>query len=258
MSFFLVFGTGLLLGVLSQAGRPVIENVDPSIFSRLDDPSRVYVAATKAAEPSVVHLIVTREVAYTDPFEEFYRQFGRQLPRQVVKQTSMGSGVIVNARGVVLTNAHVVRDTGDILAILPDGRRFHGKVLNVQEDLDLAAVKITGDDLPVAQLGDSDGLEVGQIVLAIGNPFGLEHTVTHGVVSALRQKGTGIFESEDFIQTDAAINPGNSGGPLVDLHGRVIGINTAILSHSGGYEGIGFALPINLARSIVQDASEAK
>jgi serine protease Do len=173
----------------------------------------------------------------------------------MVRQTSMGSGVIVDGRGIILTNAHVVRDAGEILAILPDGRRFQGTTLRIQQDLDLAVVRIPGSDLPVARLGDSDGLEVGQLVIAIGNPFGLEHTVTSGVVSALRQRGTGVSDDEDYIQTDAAINPGNSGGPLVDLHGRVIGINSIIVSGTGGYQGIGFAIPINLASSIMKEAA---
>lgn len=255
MALIVVYGAGALTALMTQIGRPVVEQVDPSIFSRLDDPSRIYVAATKAVEPAVVHLIVTRAVPYTDPFQEFFREYGRGRNPKVLQQTSMGSGVIVNARGIILTNAHVVRQASDIMAILPDGRQFQGSAIRIDSDLDLAVVKITADDLPEAPLGDSDGLQVGQIVIAIGNPFGLEHTVTAGVLSALRQKGTGVSENEDYIQTDAAINPGNSGGPLVDLKGRVIGINTAILSQSGGYQGIGFALPINLARSIVKEVS---
>ncbi len=247
-----VFGLGMLTALLIQTGRPIVRELDPAIFDKLDDPSRAYVAATKSVEPAVVHLIVTRTVPYRDPFQDFFREFGR---REVVRQTSMGSGVIVDARGVILTNAHVVRDAGEILAILPDGRRFQGTTLRIQDDLDLAVVRIPGGDLPVARLGNSEDLEVGQLVIAIGNPFGLEHTVTSGVVSALRQRGTGISDNEDYIQTDAAINPGNSGGPLVDLKGRVVGINSAILSHTGGYQGIGFAIPINLARSIMKDAS---
>jgi serine protease Do len=256
MFLVVAFVAGALTTFLAQAGRPILQTVDPTVFSRLDDPSKSYVAATKAAEPAVVHLIVTRNVPYLDPFEEFFREFGRARPREQLHQTSMGSGVVVKANGIVLTNAHVVRDASEIVAILPDGRRLRGAARKIQEDLDLAVVKVEGSDLPVAELGDSDDLEVGQIVLAIGNPFGLEHTVTSGVVSALRQHGTGISERSDYIQTDAAINPGNSGGPLVDLKGRVVGINTAILSRTGGYQGIGFALPINLARSIMRETTD--
>lgn len=253
--FLLAYGVGVLTGLMTEVGRPIIQKVDPSIFAKLDDPSRVYVAATKAVEPSVVHLIVSRAVPYADPFQEYFREYGHNHTPSVLEQTSMGSGVIVNAQGIILTNAHVVREASEILAVLPDGRQFQGSALKVDTNLDLAVVKIPADDLAEALLGDSDDLQVGQIVIAIGNPFGLEHTVTAGVVSALRQRGTGVSESEDFIQTDAAINPGNSGGPLVDLRGKVIGINTSILSRSGGYQGIGFALPINLARSIMKEAS---
>jgi serine protease Do len=221
------------------------------------DPSGAFVAAAKAAEPAVAHLIVTRLVQYRDPFADFFsdefadRFFRRRMPPRVGKQTSMGSGVIVDAKGVILTNAHVVKDAHEILAKLPDGRQFKATSFVAHEELDLAVVRIEGRDLPVAALGDSDGLQVGQWVLAIGNPFGLEHTVTAGLVSAMRRRSA---EGEDYIQTDAAINPGNSGGPLVDLRGRVVGINTAIYSRSGGYQGIGFALPVNLARDFMSRA----
>ena len=163
----------------------------------------------------------------------------------------MGSGVIIRGDGTILTNAHVVKGASEILAKLPDGRTFQATSFAADEEVDLAVVKIDGKDLPVAPIGDSDSLEVGQWVLAIGNPFGLEHTVTAGVISAVR-KGAGA-NKEDFIQTDAAINPGNSGGPLIDLRGRVVGINTSIYSKSGGYQGIGFALPINLAKKITEN-----
>ncbi len=250
--------TGVLSGRLSAVGRPVIETVDPAVFSKLEDASRPFVAATKAAEPAVAHLIVTRLVRYRDPYDDFFsdefaqRYFRRRMPQQRVgRETSMGSGVLVNADGTILTNAHVVKGASEIVAKLPDGRTFKASSFSVDEEVDLAVVKIDGKDLPVAQLGDSDALEVGQWVLAIGNPFGLEHTVTAGVISAFR-KGGGE-NHEDFIQTDAAINPGNSGGPLVDLRGRVVGINTSIYSKNGGYQGIGFALPINLAKQIVEN-----
>ncbi len=219
------------------------------------DPSAAFVSAARMTQPAVAHLIVTRLVRYRDPFEDFYsdafarRFFGRRPP-SVGKETSMGSGVIVDAAGVILTNAHVVKDAHEILAKLPDGRQFKAKGFEVNESADLAVVRIEGAQLPVAPLGDSDGLQVGQWVIAIGNPFGLEHTVTAGIVSALR-KNPGA-DAEDFIQTDAPINPGNSGGPLIDLQGRVVGINTAIYSKSGGYQGIGFALPINVAKRLMR------
>jgi serine protease Do len=250
-----IYTSGVLTGRASTAGRPIIEKVDPSAFAKVEDSSKPFVIAAKAAEPAVAHLIVTKLVRYRDPYEEFFsdefaqRYFRRRMPQpRVGRETSMGSGVIIREDGTILTNAHVVKDASEIVAKLPDGRSFKATSFAVDEEVDLAVVKIEGKDLPVAQIGDSDSLEVGQWVLAIGNPFGLEHTVTAGVISAVR-KNAGE-NREDFIQTDAAINPGNSGGPLIDLKGRVIGINTSIYSKSGGYQGIGFALPINLARRI--------
>ncbi len=252
-----IYMTGVLTGRASTAGRPVIEKVDPSVFGKVEDSSRPFVMAAKAAEPAVAHLIVTKLVRYRDPYEEFFsdefaqRYFRRRMPQpRMGRETSMGSGVIIREDGTILTNAHVVKDASEIVAKLPDGRSFKATQFAVDEEVDLAVVKIEGKDLPVATLGDSDALEVGQWVLAIGNPFGLEHTVTTGIISAVR-KNAGANQ-EDFIQTDAAINPGNSGGPLIDLKGRVIGINTSIYSKSGGYQGIGFALPINLARRITE------
>jgi serine protease Do len=250
-------GGGVLLG---RASASPAERIDPQSLSHVDEPSKAFVAAARAAQPPVTHLIVTSLVRYRDPFEEFFsdefaqRFFRRRLPDRVGKQTSMGSGVIVNPDGTCLTNAHVVRNATEIVAKLPDGRTLKARAAYVDEDVDLAVVKIEGKDFPAAELGDSDSIEVGQWVLAIGNPFGLEHTVTAGVISAMRRQSDG----GDIIQTDAAINPGNSGGPLVDLRGRVVGINTAIYSKSGGYQGIGFALPINLAKAMMEKAKKAK
>jgi serine protease Do len=253
-----IYTSGVLTGRAAAAGRPVIEKVDPAVFAKLDDASKPFVAATRSVQPAVAHLIVTRLVRYRDPFDDFFsdefaqKYFRRRMPPQqrLGKETSMGSGVIIHADGTILTNSHVVKGASEIMAKLPDGRSFRATSFAADEEVDLAVVKIEGKDLPVAELGDSDTLEVGQWVLAIGNPFGLEHTVTAGVISAFR-RGGGVNQ-EDFIQTDAAINPGNSGGPLADLRGRVVGINTSIYSKSGGYQGIGFALPINLAKQIVE------
>jgi serine protease Do len=252
-----IYAGGLVTGRASSAGRPGTERVDPAVFNKLEDVSKSFVATAKAAEPAVAHLIVTRLVRYSNPYDEFFsdefaeRFFRRRMPQQRMgRETSMGSGVLINADGTILTNAHVVKGASEIVAKLPDGRSFKAVGFAADEEADLAVVKIQGRDLPVATLGDSDSLEVGQWVLAIGNPFGLEHTVTAGVVSAIRRNSGA--NQEDFIQTDAAINPGNSGGPLVDLRGRVIGINTSIYSKSGGYQGIGFALPINKAKQIVE------
>jgi serine protease Do len=253
-----IYGSGVLAGRASVADRPVIERIDPSALDRFDDPSKAFIAAAKAVEPAVTHLTVTSLVRLRDPFEDFFsdeqaqRFYRRRVPERVARQTSQGSGVIVSADGILLTNAHVVRDASEIVAKLRDGRTFQATTVSVDPEVDLAVLKIRGKDLPTAALGDSDSVAVGQWVLAIGNPFGLEHTVTAGVVSAFRRSTDG----GDVIQTDAAINPGNSGGPLVDLKGRIVGINTAIYSKSGGYQGIGFALPINLAKSLMEKAGK--
>jgi len=162
----------------------------------------------------------------------------------------MGSGVIVSPDGFVITNNHVVDGAGELTVTLPDKREFKGKVVGTDPKTDLAVVKIEAHNLPYANWGDSSKLQVGEYVLAIGNPFGLNSTVTLGIVSALGRGRMGITQYEDFIQTDAAINPGNSGGALVNTNGELVGINTAIISQSGGYQGVGFAVPVSMARPV--------
>jgi Do/DeqQ family serine protease len=164
----------------------------------------------------------------------------------------LGSGVIVSAEGFILTNNHVVEGADDIEVILNDRRRTRAKVIGTDPDTDLAVLKISLDRLPVIVLGSSDSLQVGDQVLAIGNPFGVGQTVTSGIVSALGRNQLGINTFENFIQTDAAINPGNSGGALVDVQGHLMGINTAIYSRSGGSMGIGFAIPVTTARQVLE------
>jgi serine protease Do len=218
------------------------------------------VAASTVARPAVVHILTTRLIEYRDPFADFWESLegtpyrGR---KRVTRQQSTGSGAIIDRRGFILTNAHVVRDAAEIQVHLSDGRTLTAEPIGTQRanklalvdnEADLGLIKISAGDLPVLPTGDSDKVEVGQWVLAIGNPFGLEQTVTAGIVSAKGRSGVGVARMEDFIQTDTPINPGNSGGPLVDVQGRIIGINTAIFSRSGGYQGIGFAIPINFAR----------
>jgi S1-C subfamily serine protease len=256
-----VYASGLLTGRASTAGRPVIERVDGAVFDKLEDVSKSFVATAKATEPAVAHLIVTRLVRYSNPYDDFFsdefaqRYFRRRMPQpRLGKETSMGSGVIISAEGTILTNAHVVKGASEIVAKLPDGRTFKAASFAADEEVDLAVVKIEGKDLPVAALGDSDALEVGQWVLAIGNPFGLEHTVTAGVVSALRRSGGA--GQEDFIQTDAAINFGNSGGALINTEGELIGINTAVLAQTLGTDGISFAIPVNMVRGVMEQIIE--
>ncbi len=202
-----------------------------------------------------------------DPFRKFFDDFFGEMPEREYKQIGVGSGVIIDPQGYILTNQHVVDEADKITVVLPDGREFRGEVKGQDMRSDLAIVKINAKDLPVAVLGDSDNLKIGQWVVAIGNPFGLsmqntEPTVTAGVISALhRTLGRTMGRDRDYsdlIQTDAAINPGNSGGPLVNLRGEIVGINVAIYSTTGGYQGVGFAVPSNAAKRIVTRLIEGK
>jgi len=172
------------------------------------------------------------------------------------KTVSLGSGVIVSPDGYIITNNHVIKNAEKIKVILSDKREFDGKVIGTDPKTDLAVVKIEATDLPTISWGDSDSLRVGELVIAIGNPYRLSHTVTMGIVSAVGRANVGIADYEDFIQTDAAINPGNSGGALVNARGELVGINTAIFSTTGGYQGIGFAIPSNMARIVMKSLIE--
>ena len=217
----------------------------------------------KIAMPAVVNISTTRVIKQqpmqASPFpddpmfrqffgDDFFRHF--QVPRER-RENSLGSGVIVSSDGYIVTNAHVIDKADKIKVLLPDKREFTGKVVGSDKKTDVAVVKIDARDLPTIAWGDSDKAEVGQYVLAIGNPFGLNSTVTLGIVSAIGRANMGIEDYENFIQTDAAINPGNSGGALVDTRGELIGINTAIFSRTGGYMGIGFAIPSNMVKEVM-------
>jgi serine protease Do len=234
--------------------------------------SEAFASTAKAAMPAVVSITVEKTVDAPsimgsedqgdpndsfDPFgEDFLRRFfGGQLPQlrapRKYLERGQGSGFIISRDGYILTNNHVVGNVDKMTVELKDGRKFnHAKVIGTDPASEVALIKIDSNDLPVLPLGDSDKMEIGDWVIAIGNPFGLMETVTVGVVSAVGRSNVHIAAYEDFIQTDAAINPGNSGGPLINLDGQAIGINTAIVSESGGYMGIGFAIPINMARAI--------
>ncbi len=214
-------------------------------------------------KPAVVNISTTKTVTLREtPFDEFFndpffrRFFGRDFPfghkKRKYRSSALGSGVIVTDDGYILTNNHVIKDADEIKIVLQDKREFKGKVIGTDPKTDLAVVKIDAKGLPALKLGDSDRLHVGEIVLAVGNPFGLSHTITMGIVSAVGRSKVGIADYEDFIQTDAAINPGNSGGALVNIKGELIGINTAIFSTSGGYMGIGFAIPSNMAKAVME------
>ncbi|WP_375635847.1 MULTISPECIES: DegQ family serine endoprotease [unclassified Bartonella] len=208
----------------------------------------------KKTVPSVVNIYAARQIRARSPFEgdpffeQFFGRFQNNFP--VRKQSSLGSGVIVDARGLIVTNYHVIKDASEIKVAFSDGREFESKIVLKDEATDIAILEVEEKDaqFPVLSLGNSDAVEVGDLVLAIGNPFGVGQTVTSGIVSAQARTRVGISDFDFFIQTDAAINPGNSGGALIDMKGQLIGINTAIYSRSGGSVGIGFAIPVNLVK----------
>lgn len=217
-------------------------------------------AAAKKASAAVVSINTSQKRRVNqranDPWFQFFfgdKQSNGQQDTNRQEQTGLGSGVIVSSDGYILTNNHVVEGADEIEVILNDSRHATAKVIGTDPESDLAVLKITLDKLPVIVLGNSDQALVGDTVLAIGNPFGVGQTVTSGIVSALGRNHLGINTFENFIQTDAAINPGNSGGALVDINGNLLGINTAIYSRSGGSLGIGFAIPVSLAKQVLQD-----
>lgn len=203
-----------------------------------------YASAVKIAAPAVANVYTDRSTRSRNNEPQGYRRSTRR--------SSLGSGVVIDNKGDLLTNYHVVRNARRILVALDDGRRARAKVVGVDQETDLAVLHIDLKNLHPAVIGNSDTVQVGDIVLAIGNPFGLGQTVTQGIVSAMGRSTIGINQLEDYIQTDAAINPGNSGGALINTNGRVIGINTGIYSRSGGYQGVGFAIPINVALNVMQ------
>ena len=227
---------------------------------------QAFVEVAKEVQPSVVNITTEKTIAVQpwdrfgedffkgSPFEDFFRGFGFGPPgggrEYQYKQRSGGSGVIVDKEGYILTNNHVVEGADKVKVRLNDGREFIAIIKGQDPRTDLAVLHIKAKDLPVARLGDSDKLEVGEWAIAIGSPFGLEHTVTVGVISAKGRSGLGTGTYEDFIQTDASINPGNSGGPLINIDGEVIGINAMIIQPGTG---IGFAIPINMAKQILND-----
>jgi serine protease Do len=240
--------------------------VDTAPLPRTADTTLSYSPIVKRVAPSVVK-VVTRERAkemevgtgmpFDDPmFRQFFGPFfgGRGGGHRTIRQppeVGLGSGIIVSPEGYILTNNHVVDDAENVKVTLADGRELTAKVVGTDKKTDVAVIKVEAHGLPALTFANSDDVEVGDRVLAIGNPFGIGQTVTSGIVSATGRAGAIGLDYEDFIQTDAAINPGNSGGALIDMQGRLIGLNTAILSRSGGFQGIGFAIPSNLARHIM-------
>jgi len=257
---------GVVSGVLFTAGSGWVSpasSAPPLPVALTGAAPNGFPAVARATMPGVVNISTSRTVKQTgaqmspfmnDPFFQhfFGEDFGRQfrVPRER-REASLGSGVIVSPDGYIVTNAHVVEKADEIKVMLSDKREFTGKIVGVDTKTDVAVIKISGKDLPTLNWGDSDKIEVGEYVLAIGNPFGLNSTVTLGIVSAVGRANMGIEDYENFIQTDAAINPGNSGGALVNSRGELIGINTAIFSRTGGYMGIGFAIPSNMAKGVM-------
>jgi serine protease Do len=236
---------------LSYVYAKTIDKDSMEVLSKISDAMS---SVAEKVKPAVVNISTSRTVKtprlpfFDDPF---FRRFFGDPHYQKRKVTNLGSGVIATSDGYILTNNHVIEGAEDILVKLADGKEYKGRVIGTDPRTDISIIKIDEKNLPTIPWGDSDKLRVGEIVLAIGNPYGLSQTITMGVVSALGRSGIGITDYEDFIQTDAAINPGNSGGALVNIKGELIGINTAIFSTSGGYQGIGFAIPANMVKNVM-------
>ena len=268
-----VLTAALLVFVLLSAG-PFGYAAESDGIDAVRQIGKAFVEIAEKSSPAVVGLFSEKTVAsqyspmrdgpFGEPFDDdffdffFRRQFPQRQPqpRPKSRQVAQGSGFIVSSDGYILTNNHLVREAEKVTVKLSDGREFkNAKVVGTDPESDVAVVKIDAENLSFLELADSDKLKVGEWVLAIGNPFGLSHTVTSGIVSATGRR-MGLSEYEDFIQTDAAINPGNSGGPLINLDGKAVGINTAIVTRSGGSMGIGMAIPINMAKSVYQQIIE--
>jgi Do/DeqQ family serine protease len=240
----------------TRGGVPIV-SAPPSATSGAASAGREasYHDAVRRAAPSVVNIFTSKEIRtprhplLNDPI--FRRFFGDQLPDEAQRASSLGSGVIVSASGYVLTNHHVVEAADEIEVALADGKKLLAKVVGNDPDTDLAVLRVNADHLPAISFGSAENVQVGDVVLAIGNPFGFGQTVTSGIVSALGRSGIGVNTFENFIQTDAAINPGNSGGALIDASGNLIGINSVIFSRSGGSMGIGFAIPVSTAKMVL-------
>jgi len=242
---------------------PLYTNSEDTGIDDLLQLEKAYIQVAETVKPWVVTITSAKIMRYRyyNPWEEFFDFFGQQDKRrdqdqnreQEFRQEGLGSGVIISQDGYILTNNHVVQEADEIRVITMDNKEFTAKLIGRDEKTDVAVVKIDDENLSFAKLGDSDKIKVGQIVMAIGNPFSqqLQLTVTEGIISAKGRSNIGLSNYEDFIQTTAAINPGNSGGALVNLKGELIGINTAIVSRSGGFNGIGFAIPINMARRVM-------
>lgn len=254
-----VLGALVIMGWFpEQLGLPARQVSGPAAVAATEPES--YAAAVSYASPAVANLYSTKMVSepihplFSDPSLRHF--FGDSLPQQRRLESSLGSAVLMSTEGYLLTNNHVIAGAEQIVVALKDGRETLARVIGTDPETDLAVLKVDLPDLPAISTGQSDQVLIGDVALAIGNPFGVGQTVTMGIVSATGRNQLGINTYEDFIQTDAAINPGNSGGALVDARGRLLGINTAIFSRSGGSQGIGFAIPVKLALSVMESIIE--
>ena len=240
----------------SRGGVPIVSVPASTSSAPAAGREASYHDAVRRAMPSVVNIFTSKEIRsprhplLNDPI--FRRFFGEQLPDEAQRASSLGSGVIVSASGYVLTNHHVVEAADEIEVALADGKRLLAKVVGNDPETDLAVLRVNAESLPAITFGAAENVRVGDVVLAMGNPFNFGHTVTLGIVSALGRSGLGVSTFENFIQTDAAINPGNSGGALIDASGNLVGINTVIYSGTGGSMGIGFAIPVSTAKMVLE------
>jgi serine protease Do len=260
---------GFLAGkAIDRERSPLFVEANPRVSEEVISLQASLSTVAQRAMPAVVNIASMRvyrtpggppSPLFRDPFfreffgDDFFRFFG--VPREQVER-SLGSGVIVTEDGYIITNNHVVSQATEVTVSLADKREFKAAIVGTDPKTDVAVLKIDGTNLPTIPLGNSDAARVGDIVLAMGNPFGIGQTVTMGIISATGRTHVGIVDYEDFIQTDAAINPGNSGGALVDIEGNLVGINTAIISRSGGYQGIGFAIPSNIVKTVMDGIVE--
>ncbi len=278
---FVFLVVGFLVGILlaaplgispratiqEQTVAPEVSTDIPQVHDLLSQISEAFEESAANVSSSVVSIFAEQTVQTQSPFglpddafkdffgEDFFKRFfGTPTPRDEKRTVrSLGSGVIVTKDGYILTNNHVVANAEKLSVVVGDNKTYEAKIIGTDPPTDVAVIKIDANNLPAARLGDSDEVKVGQWVIAVGNPFQLFHTVTHGIISAKGRSSVGLADYEDFFQTDASINPGNSGGALADMESNVIGINTAIASPSGGNVGIGFAIPINMAKKVMED-----
>jgi serine protease DegQ len=259
---------GLLFVVRMFYPELLAEKTTPVVIKQVETTDKVeaksgYSQAAEKAMPTVVNIFTTSKMSSSDPHQQYYDDplfkhfFGDQLNEQQTQpESSLGSGVIVSEQGLIMTNNHVVNTADEIEVALADGRKLSAKVVGTDPETDLAVLKVDADNLPAITFANSEKLKVGDVVLAIGNPFGVGQTVTQGIISALGRNHLGINTFENFIQTDASINPGNSGGALIDASGNLIGINSAIYSRSGGSMGIGFAIPVSIAKQVMEQITQ--